>query len=200
MGYKDKADKIIDHPINPWKRTVARTEWGEELKDSGYRMSTKPKKSYSVFSVSSKLIASYVKKYLEEDLGILLDDEAGPFCTKLVKKLMSPITIYRMLFMKCVERWYFYTLYSMNPSPLKKNGDYKDFNAYVKKNPNKFWAFLKTNLLKPDMKAFKPIIIIIIIREVRARLFVKGEIKLDAPDPDDAIITLLIRFNIIRML
>ena len=190
---QEKAYKVTPRKDNIWKRTISTTDWGDKLKESGYKMPTKPKKAFSVFSVFSKLIAPYVRTYLENGALIeLLGSEATPACATLLKKLISPISMYRMLFMKCVERYYFFTLLSLNPSPLP-SGKYVDFKKYVKKNPNAFWTFFKANLLTQDMTSFKPNII---NDEVVARLFVKDEIDWDGNDKDDAILFLMGAKNI----
>ena len=61
----DKAYKVEPHEDNPWKRTITTTPFGEKLKEYGFKMPTKPKKQFSVFSVFSKLIAPLVKKLFE---------------------------------------------------------------------------------------------------------------------------------------
>ena len=184
----EKAYKVEPHKDNPWKRTITTTEWGEKLKGYGYKMPTKPKKSFSVFSVFSKLIAPFVKEFFENGaLTKLLGEECGPACAKLLKKLISPISMYRMLFMKCVERYYFFTLLAMQPSPLKSQ-KYSEFKEYVKKHPNAFWTFFKANLLNANMNGFKENII---NDEVIARLYVKDDIDFDGKDADDAIVFLM---------
>ena len=189
----EKAYKVEPHRDNMWKRTITTTEWGEKLKGFGYKMPTKPKKSFSVFSVFSKLIAPYVRTFCNSELLTkLLGDECGPNCAKILKKLISPISMYRMLFMKCVERYYFFTLLAMDKSPLHSN-KYAEFKEYVKRHPNAFWTFFKTNLLMSDMMGFKENII---NYEVVARLFVKDEIDFDGHDADDAIVFLMGMDNI----
>ena len=182
----DKAYKVEPHEDNPWKRTVTTTAFGEKLKEFGFKMPTKPKKQFSVFSVFSKLIAPYVKEFFENGALVrLLGDECGPSCAKLLRKLISPISMYRMLYMKCVERYYFFHLRSTGNTPGRY---YQTFKNYVKKHPIAFWTFFKTNLLRADMMGFKENII---NDEVIARLFVKDEIDWDGKDKDDAILFLM---------
>ncbi len=182
----NKAYKVEPHEDNPWKRTITTTAFGEKLKESGFKMPTKPKKQFSVFSVFSKLIAPYVKTFFENGaLERLLGDECGPSCAKLLKKLISPISMYRMLYMKCVERYYFYHI--MNSGGYN-GGSYSNFKKYVKNHPIAFWTFFKNNLLNERMDGFKSNII---NDEVIARLFVKDEINWDGQDMDDAILFLM---------
>ena len=178
----------ITNPEKPWNRSVQRTKWGDQLARSGYRMPAAPKKMTSIFGFFCKLIAPVVQKYFDSGAAVtLLGEDAGEACVKVLKKVVSPISMYRMLFMKCVERWYFYELYSMRPSPLKSK-DYAGFKDYVKHNPDKFWTFFANNLLGDDKLHWKENIINV---DVVARLFVKDEIDWDGSDPDDAIVFLL---------
>ncbi len=190
----DKAYDVKEHQDNPWKRTITTTEWGSKLKEFGYKMPTKPKKQFSVFSVFSKLIAPYVKRFFENgELVRLLGDDAGPSCATLLKKIISPISMYRMLFMKCVERYYFYHLMGARSGVYANT--YEKFKKYVKSHPVAFWTFFKVNLLNKDdkYKSFKDNII---NDEVIARLFVKDDIQWDGSDADDAILFLMGMENI----
>ena len=190
----NKAYDVKEHEDNPWKRTITTTEWGSKLKEFGYKMPTKPKKQFSVFSVFSKLIAPYVRRFFENGALVrLLGDESGPSCATLLKKIISPISMYRMLFMKCVERYYFYHLMHTNDKVYADT--YDKFKKYVKSHPVAFWTFFKVNLLDKDdnYKSFKDNII---NDEVIARLFVKDEINWDGKDKDDAILFLMGMENI----
>ena len=173
---------------HPWKRTITTTPFGNKLKEWGYRMPTKPKKQISVFSHFCKLISPYVKEYFESnDLVTLLGENADSNCALILKKIISPITIYRMLYMKIVERWYFFH--------LRRGGinmDHKEFKEYCKKNPGKFWTFYMENILS-DYYNFKENIVNV---DVIARLFVKGELNWELTDPDDAILFLMGEKNI----
>ena len=172
----------------PWKRTITTTPFGSRLKAWGYRMPTKPKKQISVFSHFCKLISPYVKAYFENGSVMnLLGKGITSSSTIILKKIISPITIYRMLYMKIVERWYFFH--------LRRGGmemAYKDFKTYCKNNPGKFWEFLNDNILK-DFETFKPNII---NDDVIARLFVKDDMDWNFEDKDDAIIFLMGKENI----
>ena len=185
----EKAYEVKPHKDNPWKRTITTTEWGSKLKEFGYKMPTKPKKQFSVFSVFSKLIAPYVKRFFENgELVRLLGSDCGPSCATLLKKIISPISMYRMLFMKCVERYYFYHLMHTNDTVYASN--YDQFKKYVKAHPVAFWTFFKVNLLDKD-KSYMGFKDNIINDEVVARLFVKDEINWDGKDKDDAILFLM---------
>lgn len=183
QAYNEEID-----PEHPWKRTITMTPFGSKLKEWGYRMPTKPKKQISVFSHFCKLISPYVKTYFSNgELMRLLSANATDSSATILKKIISPITIYRMLYMKIVERWYFFH--------LRRGGvdmTYKDFKQYCKNNPGKFWTFYMENILG-DFEHFKPNIV---DDGVVSRLFVKGSIQWDFSDPDDAILFLIGKDNI----
>ena len=175
----------------PWKRTINTTPFGSKLKEWGYKMPTKPKKQLSVFSHFCKLIAPYVKTYFENGaLTQLLGDNATPNCATILKKIISPITMYRMLYMKVVERWYFFHL----RADASMEMSYEQFKQYCKSNPNKLWTFYIENILDPNnFYAFKENII---NDEVVARLFVKEGLNWDFEDKDDAIVFFMGKENV----
>ena len=182
-------DQQIDQ-TKPWKRTITTKPFGDKLKDWGYKMPTKPKKQISVFSHFCKLIAPYVKTYFEsEALEELLGNDANANSALILKKLISPITMYRMLYMKIVERWY---MFYLRRGGDEYNFNYKEFKEYCKKNPNKFWTFYMENVLD-GFDSFKENIVNDV---VVARLFVKDDLDWEFNDPDDAIIFFMGRENI----
>ena len=182
-------EEVIDEE-KPWKRTVNVKPFGHRLKEWGYKMPTKPKKQISVFSHFCKLIAPYVKTFFaSRDLTRLLGNSASYNSAAILKKMISPITIYRMLYMKIVERWYMFYLRRGGDEYPK---DYKQFKEYCKKNSGKFWTFYMENVLE-DFEHFKDNIV---NDAVVARLFVKDEIQWDFTDKDDAIIFFMGKDNV----
>ena len=189
---QEKAYKVrYPDEHNMWKRKISTTPWYEEMKEKGYRMPTAPKKKFSVFSIFSKLIAPYVKNYFENGaLVLLLGEAAGPECATLLKKLISPISIYRMLYMKCVERYYYFHL----RTGMENMDSYKKLKAYIKSNKNKFWTFFKSNLLAGDkLEKFKDNII---NDEVIAQLMSKENLQWDMSDEDDALVFMIGKANV----
>ena len=181
---KSAAYDVQVDPNNPWKRTVTKTTFGEQLKEWGYRMPTKPKKSFSVFSVFSKLIAPIVKVYLEsETCANVFSESGGSNCVTIFRKLVSPITLYRVLYMKIVERSYFFEL--SNKGLIKS---YKSFKQYIKDHPSKFWSFFAANFLSDDLTTFKDGVI---TPESVALNLVKGTCQWDGSDADDVIVFLI---------
>ena len=186
---KSAAYDVREDPDNPWKRTVTKTAFGAQLKEWGYKMPTKPKKTFSVFSVFSKLIAPIVKTYLEsETCANVFSNSGGPECVKVFRKLASPITLYRVLYMKIVERSYFFEL-----RHLDLIHDYKSFKQYIKDHPNKFWTYFATTFLSNDLRRLKDDII---TPESVALNFVKDTCEWDGSDSDDVIVFLIGMKNI----
>ena len=181
---KSAAYDVQADPNNPWKRTVNNTQFGNQLKEWGYRMPTKPKKSFSVFSVFSKLIAPIVKVYLEsETCANVFSETGGSDCVAVFRKLVSPITLYRVLYMKIVERSYFFELLHQNLI-----SSYKSFKQYIKDHPSKFWSFFAANFLSDDLTAFK---LGVITPESVALNLVKGSCQWDGSDKDDVVVFLI---------
>ena len=174
---------------NPWKKHIRKTDFGRQLEESGYKLPTKPKKKLSVFNIFSKLVAPILKEYYESEDGYpitLLGDEAGPACVKVLKKIVSPISMYRMLYMKMVERVYYFFL--RNHYERFSRLTYKQFKEYVKNNENTYYEWFKTNYLAPNQKEFKA-------NKITPRIIqgqiVKDDINWDGTDPDDAIVFMI---------
>ncbi len=183
---KNAAYRVEKDPNNPWKRSVTKTTFGSKLKEWGYKMPTKPKKSFSVFSIFSKLIAPIVREYLDYDNGLcgnIFGQNGGPSCVQLLRKLISPITLYRALYMKIVERPYFLQL--VNDGILS---NYKAYKQYVKDHPSRFWSYFASSFLSDDLEHFKEGVI---TPQVVAGHFVKGSCEWDGSDPDDIIVFMI---------
>ena len=181
---KSAAYDVRENPDNPWKRSVKKTAFGSQLKEWGYKMPTKPKKSFSVFSVFSKLIAPIVKEYLESSTcANIFSSNGGIECVKVFRKLVSPITLYRALYMKIVERSYFFELHNQGLID-----DYKNFKKYIKDHPNKFWSFFAATFLSEDLRTLKNGVI---TPTSVALNFVKGSCEWDGSDTDDVIVFLI---------
>ena len=189
---QDQAYDIRVDPDNPWRKTVRNTQFGDNLKEWGYRMPTKPKRKQSVFNIFCKLIAPILKEYYESDEGYpitLLGDEADANSVKLLKKIISPIAMYRILYMKMVEREYFFHTLQQ---PEYANMNYTQFKKYVKNYENKFYTWFKLNYLDQLQTNFKPNKITPLI--IQGQL-VKDSIQWDGSDPDDASTKLLTRWK-----
>ena len=185
----DQAYDIRTDPDNPWKKHIRNTQFGEQLKEWGYRMPTKPKRKQSVFNIFCKLIAPVLKEYYESEEGYpttLFGEHAGLNCVKLFKKIVSPISMYRMLYMKMVERVYYFTVRAIRPE--YRNMSYKQFKQYIKNYDNSFYKWFKDNYLDQTQTQFKPNRISPLVIQGQ---IVKDNIQWDGSDPDDAIVFML---------
>ena len=152
---KMSYDVHVD-PDNPWRKHIKKNRFARELEEAGWKLPTKPKKKLSVFNIFCKLIAPVLKEYYESEEGYpitLLGDKRGANCGKVLKKIVSPIVMYRMLYMKVVERLYFFALYASDNR--FKNMTYKQFKQYVKNNDVRFYRWFKDNFLSSDQTHFK---------------------------------------------
>ena len=186
---KQQAYSVQVDPNNPWRQTITNTDFGNRLKEWGYRMPTKPKKKQSVFNIFCKLIAPVLKDYYEGDEGLpisLLGQNSGPECIKLLKKIISPIAMYRMLYLKMVEREYFFFLIASREE--FRNMRYEQFKKFIKNYENSFYTWFKENYLTQDQLHFKQNKITPTV--IQGQL-VKDGIQWDGSDPDDAIVFMI---------
>ena len=185
---QEEAYDVRVDPQNPWRKHVRNTQFGDNLREWGYRMPTKPKRKQSVFNIFCKLIAPYLKDYYESEelyYKTFLQAGSGTNSVKLFKKIVSPISIYRILYMKAVERpYFFHTIQKEEYS----NMSYKQFKKYMKNFENRYYSWFKKNYLADNQTEFRegritPLVI--------QGLFIKDNADLDGSDPDDAIIFML---------
>lgn len=207
----DQAYKVdIPDPKRFWNRNVSTTDFGHQLKRWGYKMPTKPKKQLSVFQDFCKRIAPYVKDYFEgwteegdnvPALEKLLRrdpndvDSINEYNAKFLKKILSPITIYRMLYLKIVERYYFFELINLGIL-LKNENSYENYKKYCKQHPDDLWDFYTNKLLIRNSNGSISFKDNIVNMSVISRLFVKDRIDWDLTDEDDAIAFLISKKNI----
>ena len=79
---KQQAFSVQVDPDNPWRQTVTNTQFGDRLKEWGYRMPTKPKKKQSVFNIFCKLVAPVLKEYYEGEDELPQTLVAGESCVR----------------------------------------------------------------------------------------------------------------------
>ena len=149
-------------------------------------MPTKPKKKQSVFNIFCKLVAPVLREYYEASEGYpatFFGDGAGANSVALFKKIVSPISIYRMLYLKLVERIYFF--FTRESRPEYANMSYAQFKQYIKNYENVFYSWFRTNYLDQTQKQFKPGRITPLVIQ---GAFVKDGVQWDGSDPDDAVV------------
>lgn len=188
----ENAYDIKVDPNNPWKRKISNTILGDYFHNSGYKPPTRPKKQQTVFSIFTKLISPYVKEFLESGglVGRLFGANSDVNNLKFMKKIVSPITMYRMLYLRLVERPYFFALSKVFG---RSKINYEIFKEYIKNNPDKFWTFFRQNYLSADLKDFRQGKI---TPEVMNNAFINGDIQWDGSDYNDAIVFLLGKRNV----
>ena len=152
---RDKVYHTTKNASNEWVTDkVELTEAGKKLKDWGYGMPTKPKKTMTPYAIFSKLIADNVAKAFEhelmqERLGVknLADEDYA----KLLRKIVSPIHIYRALYIRLVEQKFYF-------KKIDENGGqgipYAQFKKYLKeeRGRNAFNQWFYENCLEGDTK------------------------------------------------
>jgi hypothetical protein len=127
-------------------------------------MPTKPKKVMSPYSIFSKLIAPIVKEvWLQNEFynrfGIERSQDGMSYTAEMFKKIISPIAIYRALYLRLVEQKFYFT-------KCDANGDefinYASFKKYMKEERGKkdFYNWFFDNYLDGvDKSQFKSNII-----------------------------------------
>ena len=184
-------------PDNMWNQKVSKnTEAYDRMKAWGYRMPTKPKAELSPYSIFSKAVAPIVKEVFED--GKLLEKlrEQPPAAGKVpgenniafIKKLISPISIYRFLFMRLIEQKYFFSLIESEQTKAMVR-DYDTYKRFVKEHKTTFrnW-FLEHVMGGAKKETFKQAWV---SDEVIVANLVRGVINWDGSDVLDGIVYLL---------
>lgn len=188
-------------PQNPYRRNnIEITAMGKELRSKGWKIPAKPKKQQSVYSIFCKLIAPYVKKFFTSDFFLamfrnlkldglyfrpVLPVNPGPANAELVRRIISPITIYRYLYMKLVLRNYFFQLVEEK----KITANYKQFEEYLKEHKNQFFDWFCNNFLDEEkgLTAFSDARI---SDAIIAHNMCKGDLNTSGDDVNDGLVFL----------
>ena len=198
---QDYAWNSVEDKDNKWNRLVSKNvENYEKMKSWGYRMPTKPKTQITPYSIFSKLISPLVKYVLEgADGGKLYDKfkvafempdaEPGPSNYAFLSKIVSPIAIYRFLYMRFVEQKYYFSL-KKTAETEKLVSTYESFKRYMNKNKATFRKWFMENVLDKKKKyadfASGWINDVAVLNNL-----VKNDIQLDGSDIQDGIVFLL---------
>ena len=156
-------DSKVD-PENPWNRIVSKnTENYEKMKGWGYRMPTKPKTEASPYSIFSKLIAPMVKKTFHESTEVFVrimkslakgrNVSVGRRNREFINKLISPISIYRYLYMRLIEQKFFFD-FKNNPATRSSTNSYEKFKYYMKTHKDIIKKKFYKEILSEDMTSF----------------------------------------------
>jgi hypothetical protein len=178
-----------------WNQTITKnTAEFDKLKSWGYRMPAKPKKQASPYSIFSKLISKIVKDvFIEPDiytrLGSVFGIPAKPSLENLnfLNKIVSPISIYRFLYLRLVEQKYFWAL--INTQATKDINTFAKFKRFVKERKAVFrnW-YLQYIMTGPEKESFKDAWV---GRQPVLDALVKESIQLDGSDIQDGIVFLI---------
>ena len=150
---RNKVYRTTTRPDNKWIiDTVGNTELGDQIEKYGYGMPTKPKKMMTPYAVFSKLIAPLVKrvwatKRFYDVLDIQTDSsDSSSYVAEMFKKIISPISIYRALYLRLVEQKFYFKICDDNGgNPI----DYVAFKKYMKTDRGKsnFYSWFYQNIL-----------------------------------------------------
>ena len=192
-------------PENPYRKVnIKRTAIGDKLKSKGWKIPTKPKAQQSVYSIFCKLVAPYVKTYFgseqflklfrtmsDEKVGALavkptLQINPGPANGEFIRRIITPITIYRYLYMKLVLRNYFFQLVDQKII----NADYRQFEQFLKEHKNSFFDWFCNNFLDKSsgLNAFSDARI---SDAIIAYNMSKGDLNTDGSDLNDGLVFLV---------
>ena len=189
-------------PENPWRnKSVSISNIGADLKQKGWRIPVRPKKQQTVYSIFCKLIKEYVNRFFETDNFLqivknvhsaqtkhkdLNTSNIGGASAEFIRRIISPIAIYRYLYMKLVLRNYFFQLVDQR----KINANYQEFTKYMSEHTNQFFEWFCDNFLDKSKG---------LLRFSDARIsdaIVKynmctGNLDVDGSDPNDGLVFLV---------
>ena len=189
---QDEVYETKKDPNNQWVvRSVTNKALGNKLAAwNGYSMPSKPKKRASPYSIFSKLIAPKIKEvwieqWFIDKLKIKYTQGTGAYWPAIINKIISPITMYRWLYLRMIEQKHYFF--------LKHNGVVANYGAYKKRvkteaGKAQFYKWFdewclsrdKSNL---DVQNFSRIII--------QQNLINGELNLDGSDPKDGFVQLI---------
>ena len=148
---RNKVYNVKTKADNKWVvDSVDMTEVGHKIDKFGYGMPTRPKKMMTPYAIFSKLIAPIVKEVWRQDafykaFGITNHGEAS-YTAELFRKIISPISIYRALYLRLVEqKYYFKQCDAIGGNPIEVAA----FKKWMKVDRNKanFYNWFYTNYL-----------------------------------------------------
>ena len=186
-----------EDPTNIWNQTVTKnTANYDKMKAWGYRMPTKPKTELSPYSIFSKAVAPIVKSFFDGNILVTKLTESPPSMGKrpgennvaFIKKLISPISIYRFLFMRLIEQKYFFSLIESDQTRANVR-DYDTYKRFVKEHKSTFRNWFLTHVMEGAKK--ENIKSAWVSAEIIGRNLVRRGINWDGRDILDGIVYLL---------
>ena len=155
---ENEVYNIKKRPDNKWVNdSIGLGEVGHQIERYGYGLPTKPKKMMTPYAVFSKLIAPMVKKMFNQKefysrFGITSNGDNVAYPAALLRKIISPISIYRVLYLRLVEQKYCFML------SINQNGgnliNYDAFKKHMKNDHVKadFYKWFYNNYLTGPQK------------------------------------------------
>ena len=202
---RDYYYDVKTDPDKPWKNIVKKKEPYYEAKSAGYKVGYKPKKEITPFSVFSKLITPYVKAFFDAEgynvsyYGVdvpvntcagLLGGNTGPANGQLVRKIISPISFARALFIMLVERFMFFRLMyreNVNRNRTDIRHTYEYWKQFKKNHKYRVYKFFFDNFIDKTTGQFKDRITMIQV----ASCLHKDVLDFDGSDPEDVLVHLI---------
>ena len=198
---------------NVWNSSITKnSENYDKMKSWGYRMPTKPKTKISPYAIFSKCVADFVKDVLSDFTTESIKDhngndiaapnlytrfrhvfgknsKSGDNNYKFLKKLISPISIYRYLYMATVEQKYFFALKD-SPQTKKIVRSYADYKKFVRDNKETFRNWFLQNVMdgRVNYAKFKTAWI---NKQVVLDKLAKGDLDINGTDLEDGIVFLI---------
>ena len=186
---KNAFYKTTVDPSNPWRNTsVLPTKKAYQLREQGWKVPTQPKKQWSVYSIFSKNIAPFVKTFFNSSELLRISGgkgNLGPASANLLKKVVSQISIYRYLYMKLVERNFFFQL--LEEQKLGSRS-YTAFKQYLKLHPNQFFTWFCDNFMNMQTQTFKDSRV---SQVIVGRNLSDGPLNTDGTDLNDGLVFLI---------
>ena len=190
---QDEVYDVTKDPNNPWiVKSITRKAAGNRLAEwDGFSMPSKPKKRASPYAIFSKLISPVVKQFFtsawfRNGVGITNVANGGPYYYEIIlNKIISPITIYRTLYLKLVEQKHYFTMKLAN-----RVGSYVQYKKYIKTDngKNEFYRWFYDNMLLADKSKLnlKQLGMVPVNDNM-----INGKCQYDGSDPNDLFVQLI---------
>ena len=143
---------------NKWDlRVTKNNDVYDRMKGWGYRMPSKPKAQATPYSIFSKLIAPTVRDVLTEGdiynrLASVfgLTAAPGPECLYFFNKIVSPISVYRFLYLRLIEQKFYWCV--KQSAATKNINTFERFKKYIRDNKATFRQWFFKHIMTGDRK------------------------------------------------
>ncbi len=187
---------------NMWDAKVTKNSLEyDKMKEWGYRMPSKPKKQVTPYAIFSKLIAPLVDDVLTNPVfynrfAIVFGIKgvgSSPENQYFINKIVSPISLYRFLYLRLIEQKYYWAL-TASPAFKKDVKTFEKFKKHMKTDAKTFRKWYINNILTGERKEkFKDGWV---SSQAVLDNLIKESIQLDGSDIQDGIVFLLSPTNL----